>query len=151
MRPHGLILILSAIALAGCTAPRRPRGAPAPLDALLGTYDLVSMGGKPLPVREHQAIYHGGRITLKPGQRFVSEIDAETCTVDDVCKRETAVSEGSWLRLDDGTLEFVPIEEHEDPYFDPGHEEPPLVEADGKELRFFTRFQHSLTYLYRRP
>ena len=154
MRPYGLLLGLMISLFPGCMAPApAPRPAPSP-DALLGRYELVSISGRPLPVREFQAVYHGGQITLLAGQRYVSGIDAETCTPDGACKREAPVVEGVWRVRPDGTLEFDPHEESNVPEIDrdplEGDWPPPRIEADGRESRFYTAASEAPYISYRR-
>ena len=144
---------MTITALSGCMA-RVPASRPPSPDALLGTYDLVSIGGRPLPVREFQAVYRAGRITLHPGQRYVSGIDAELCSAEGVCTRDAPTVEGVWLVLPDGTLEFHPREEEDplDVYHDPAAEDvaPPRIEADGREIRFYTTASKEPYITYRR-
>ena len=149
MRPNVLLFILPAITLCGCAPGQSPGRAPVPTEALLGTYELVSIEGRPLPVREFQAVYHAGRITLLADQRWVSEIDAETCSLENVCERETATAEGSWVLKQDGTLSFDPHGEDEEPA-EEDHGPPPRVEADGEEIRLYTPSVEVPIFTYRR-
>jgi hypothetical protein len=143
-----LLLLLSA--LAGCLPREAPRGTPLPPEALLGTYDLVSVGGRPLPLREFRAVYHGGELTLHADHRYAAAIDVETCAEENVCTRETATSEGSWRILPDGTLSLeAPGQEAHDPAVE-AEAPPPRIEADGREIRYYSVAGEIPVVTYRR-
>jgi hypothetical protein len=129
-----------------CLQRQAPRVASPPREALFGTYELVSIGPKPLPTREHQAVYYAGRVILNPDQSYLGEIDAETCTRENVCNRQIFRVEGAWAVLPDGTLSLH-SEEEEEPL--PG-EEVPRIEADGKEIRYFSPTGAIPSFVYRR-
>jgi hypothetical protein len=135
MRRERLIPTLLMIALPACASSRHVPPNPLAPEALAGTYELVSIGGSPLPVREFRAVYHGGRLTLYADRRFVSAMDAETCSLENVCTRETSTAEGTWRVLPDGTLSIESASEEEHL---PGEEDvpSPRIEADGKEIRY---------------
>lgn len=152
MRATPLPLLLALLLPGGACAPPPPR-APA-LGSLLGTYDLVGILGGALPVREFQAVYHAGEITLQPNQVYVSQIDAETCDAANVCTREIARAVGVWVLLPDGTIEFDPHDHSHVPEVDrdplAGDVPPPRVVADGREIRYYTRSERRPIFTYRR-
>jgi hypothetical protein len=145
-RSGGVFLFLLALAAAGCAPRQAARAAPLPVEALSGTYELVSIGRKPLPAREHQAVYYAGRVTLNADRSYIGEIDAETCTRENVCTRQIFRVDGEWEVLPDGTLSLH-SEEEEEPL--PG-EEVPRIEADGREIRYYTPTGNAASYVYRR-
>lgn len=139
MRLPRLLPVMTILAHAGCASGASAGGAGLPADSLVGTYELESIVGRPVPLRQFQAVYHAGRITLHADHRYVSEFDVESCTTDAVCTRETTTAVGRWRVLDDGTLALEPraeaaehAEEEED------HGPPPRIEADGREIRYYT-------------
>lgn len=152
-RPLGALLLLASAA-AGCAGGIPPAPTSPPLESLLGTYELVSILGRPLPVREFQAVYFAGELTLQREQVYVSHIDAETCTVDGACRREIAATRGVWVVLPDGTIEFDPHDDSRIPEADrdplAGDVPPPRVVADGREIRYYTRSETLPVFTYRR-
>ena len=145
-RAWRMLFLPLMLATPGCVHRQGARAAPLPVDALFGTYDLVSIGPKPLPTREHQAVYHAGRVTLNADRSYLGEIDAETCTRENVCARQLFTVEGEWEVLPDGTLSLH-SEEEEEPL--PG-EEVPRIEADGREIRYYSPETNVPSFVYRR-
>ena len=153
MRAAPLLLLLPLLASSACAPASAPTAA-LPLESLLGTYELVSILGRPLPVREFQAVYFAGELTLQRDQGYVSHIDAETCTVDNRCERGIAATRGVWVILPDGTIEFDPHDDSNIPEMDrdplEGDVPPPRIVADGREIRYYTRSEQLPIFTYRR-
>ena len=147
---NGRLLLVVLTALAGCAPRQAPRTTPIPAEALVGTYELASVGGRPLPLREFRAVYHGGELTLFADQRYAAAIDVESCTEANVCTRETATSEGTWEILPNGTLALEPAGETEhDPAVE-AESPPPRIEADGTEIRYYSVAGEIAVVTYRR-
>jgi hypothetical protein len=148
-------LLLALLLLPGCASVSRPAPRAVPASELLGTYELVSILGKPLPVREFQAVYYAGEVTLLPDGVYASWIDAETCDVENVCGRATERVTGRWTTLPDGSIQFDP-DDHDfyvpETDRDPleGDFPPPRTEADGREIRYYTRVEPIPVFVYRR-
>lgn len=121
-------------------------GAPGPepllVEDLLGTYELVSYEGQPLPTGNGRATYYGGKIVLGREQLYTETIDVESCSPAAPCTRNTSSSGGTWLLLHDGTLYFDPHQGYGWP--------PPRIEADGQEIRVYIPDMDMLTFTYRR-
>lgn len=138
----GVVTAALCLTLSACGGSETLAPEPLLIGDLLGTYELVSYWGQPLPTGNGRVTYYGGKIVLEQKQLYTETTDAESCYPAAPCTRDTSTSGGTWLLLHDGTLYLDPHEGYGWP--------PPRIEADGQEIRFYIPDMDTLTFTYRR-
>jgi|SRR5262245_49093023 len=121
--------------------PAGPRGL-APAD-LAGEYELTRIGTQPLPASPFpgRVTVFSGHLQLLADLRYTSIGRSEVCVLG-TCTTRTDTTGGTWLVLQSGELYFDSQQGYSWP--------PPPVEADGREIRFYTLGDKILQSVYER-